>query len=100
MKEFYNELRERLQMRANGQVLPDGPSGAELIIPDVIVNRIRERIGDFTTLYPLVDKVIAKGRVKLILDVDTSEATWLEMPCYRQAFSFGRQCLLREDRRY
>ena len=79
VKEFYNELRERLQMRANGQVLPDGPSGAELIIPDVIVNRIRERIGDFTTLYPLVDKVIAKGRVKLILDVDTSEATWLEM---------------------
>ena len=61
------------------KVLPDGPSGAELIIPDIIVNRIRERIGDFTTLYPLVDKVIAKGRVKLILDVDTSEATWLEM---------------------
>ncbi|EGO2729452.1 phage major capsid protein [Enterococcus faecalis] len=79
VKEFYDELRERLQMRANGQVLPDGPSGAELIIPDIIVNRIRERIGDFTTLYPLVDKVIAKGRVKLILDVDTSEATWLEM---------------------
>ena len=79
VKNFYSELRERLQMRANGQVLPDGPSGAELIIPDIIVNRIRERIGDFTTLYPLVDKVVAKGRVKLILDVDTSEATWLEM---------------------
>lgn len=79
VKDFYTELRERLQLRANGQVLPDGPSGAELIIPDIIVNRIRERIGDFTTLYPLVDKVVAKGRVKLILDVDTSEATWLEM---------------------
>ncbi len=79
VKEFYDELRDKLKLRANGQVLPDSASGAELIIPEIIVNRIRERIGDFTTLYPLVDKVIAKGRVKLILDVDTKEATWLEM---------------------
>ena len=78
VKGFYDDLRERLQMRGSGQVLPDGTSGVELIIPDIIVNRIRERIGDFTTLYPLVDKVVAKGRVKLILDVDTGEATWLE----------------------
>lgn len=79
VEEFYNELRTRLEARANGQVLPPGESGAELIIPDIVVNRIRERIGDYTTLYPLVDKVTAGGRVKLILDVDTSEATWLEM---------------------
>ena len=79
VRDFYGELRERLKTRANGQVLPEGESGVELIIPDIIINRIRERIGDYTTLYPLVDKVVAKGRVKLILDVDTSEATWLEM---------------------
>lgn len=57
VKEFYGELRERLHMRANGQVLPEGTNGAELIIPDLVVNRIRERIGDYTTLYPLVDKI-------------------------------------------
>src|SRR5690625_1811672 len=79
VEEFYTELRNRLTARDNGQVLPPGESGAELIIPDIVVNRIRERIGDFTTLYPLVDLVKAGGRVKLILDVDTSEATWLEM---------------------
>lgn len=78
VEDFYSELRSRLKLRANGQVLPPGESGAELIIPDIVVNRIRERIGDFTTLYPLVDRVVAGGRVKLILDVDTSEATWLD----------------------
>lgn len=79
VEEFYSELRNRLESRANGNVLPPGEAGAELLIPDIVVNRIRERIGDYTTLYPLVDKVTAGGRVKLILDVDTSEATWLEM---------------------
>jgi len=78
VEDFYGELRSRLKMRANGQVLPPGEAGAELIIPDIVVNRIRERVGDFTTLYPLVDKITAGGRVKLILDVDTAEATWLE----------------------
>ena len=79
VEEFYTELRDRLKARDNGQVLPPGESGAELIIPDIVVDRIRERIGDYTTLYPLVDKVTAGGRVKLILDVDTGEADWLEM---------------------
>ncbi len=79
VNDFYDELRERLQVRANGQVLPPGDSGAELIIPDIVVDRIRERIGDYTTLYPLVDLVRAGGRVKLILDVDTKEAEWVEM---------------------
>jgi len=78
VEDFYNELRTRLQARANGQVLPPGEAGAELIIPDIVVNRIRERVGDYTTLYPLVDKITAGGRVKLILDVDTGEATWVE----------------------
>lgn len=78
VEDFYSELRTRLEARANGQVLPPGEAGAELVIPDIVVNRIRERIGDFTTLYPLVDLVRAGGRVKLILDVDAGEATWLE----------------------
>lgn len=78
VEDFYSELRSRLKTRANGNVLPPGEAGAELIIPDIVVNRIRERIGDYTTLYPIVDIVRAGGRVKLILDVDTKEATWLD----------------------
>lgn len=78
VEEFYSELRTRLEAKRAGQVLPEGTSGVELIIPDIVVNRIRERIGDFTTLYPLVDKITAGGRVKLILDVDAAEATWLD----------------------
>ena len=38
VEDFYNELRTRLQARANGQVLPPGEAGAELIIPDIVVN--------------------------------------------------------------
>lgn len=77
--DFYKELRTKLtQKRANGNVLPEGEGRNELAIPDLIMNRIRERIGDFTTLYPLVDVVVAQGRLKLILDVDTQEATWME----------------------
>lgn len=79
VEDFYSELRNRLESRANGNVLPPGESGAELVIPDIVVDRIRERIGDYTTLYPLVDKITAGGRVKLILDVDAGEASWLEM---------------------
>ncbi|MFD2306007.1 phage major capsid protein [Enterococcus termitis] len=76
--DFYTELRSKLKSRAAGNVLPAGGDN-EIIVPDLVMSRIRERIGDFTTLYPLVDLVVAKGRVKLILDVDTKEATWMEM---------------------
>lgn len=54
-------------------------TGGELTIPDVVVNRIMDIMGDFTTLYPLVDKIQIKGTTRILLDTDTTPATWIEM---------------------
>ncbi|TCN00855.1 HK97 family phage major capsid protein [Paenibacillus sp. BK033] len=53
-------------------------SGGELTIPEVVVNRIMDIMGDFTTLYPLVDKIQVKGTTRILIDSDTSAATWIE----------------------
>ncbi|MFI8716144.1 phage major capsid protein [Brevibacillus brevis] len=53
-------------------------SGGELTIPEVVVNRIMDIMGDFTTLYPLVDKIQVKGTTRILVDADTTAATWIE----------------------
>ncbi|WP_163102259.1 phage major capsid protein [Peribacillus alkalitolerans] len=53
-------------------------TGGELTIPEVVVNRIMDIMGDFTTLYPLVDKIQVKGTTRILVDTDTTAATWIE----------------------
>lgn len=53
-------------------------TGGELTIPDIVVNRIMDIMGDFTTLYPLVDKIQVKGTTRILVDTDTTAATWVE----------------------
>jgi HK97 family phage major capsid protein len=53
-------------------------TGGELTIPEVVVNRIMDIMGDFTTLYPLVDKITVKGTTRILVDTDTTAATWIE----------------------
>lgn len=53
-------------------------TGGELTIPEVVVNRIMEILGDYSTLYPLVDKIRIKGTARIIIDTDTTPATWVE----------------------
>ncbi|SET02067.1 phage major capsid protein, HK97 family [Salinibacillus kushneri] len=67
VKEFYDNFKN---LRA--------VSGGELTIPDVVVNRIMDIMGDYTTLYPLVDKIQVKGTTRILVDADTSAATWME----------------------
>ncbi|MFL1998357.1 phage major capsid protein [Lysinibacillus irui] len=67
VKEFYEQFKN---LRA--------VTGGELTIPDVVVNRIMDIMGDFTTLYPLVDKVAIKGTTRILVDTDTTAATWME----------------------
>lgn len=67
VKEFYEQFKN---LRA--------VTGGELTIPDVVVNRIMDIMGDFTTLYPLVDKVSIKGTTRILVDTDTTAATWME----------------------
>ncbi|ACJ33044.1 phage major capsid protein [Anoxybacillus flavithermus] len=65
--EFYEKFRN---LRA--------VSGGELTIPEVVVNRIMDIMGDYTTLYPLVDKIRVKGTTRILVDTDTSPAVWIE----------------------
>lgn len=67
VREFYEKFRD---LRA--------VSGGELTIPDIVVNRIMDIMGDYTTLYPLVDKIQVKGTTRILVDTDTEPATWIE----------------------
>lgn len=55
-----------------------GVTNGEITIPEVVVNRIMDIMGDYTTLYPLVDKITVKGTARILIDTDDSEATWME----------------------
>ncbi len=67
VREFYEKFRN---LRA--------VTGGELTIPDIVVNRIMDIMGDYTTLYPLVDKIQVKGTTRILVDTDTAPATWIE----------------------
>lgn len=67
VRDFYEKFKH-LRAVTNGDIL----------IPEVIVNRIMDILGDFTTLYPLVDKIQVKGTTRIIVDTDTTAATWIE----------------------
>ena len=67
VKEFYEKLKN---VRA--------VTGGELTIPQVIMNRIFDIMGDYTTLYPLVDKIRVSGTTRILIDTDTTAATWIE----------------------
>lgn len=65
--DFYNNLKN---LRAVG--------GEGLTIPQIIINRIMDIVGDYSTLYPLVDKITCSGTARILIDTDTEPATWLE----------------------
>jgi HK97 family phage major capsid protein len=68
VKEFYDKFKNLRQV-----------GGSELVIPEVIVNRIMDLLGDYSTLYPLVDKIRISGTARVLIDTDTTPAEWLEM---------------------
>lgn len=67
VKDFYDNLKN---LRALG--------GEGLTIPQVVVNRIMDIVGDYSTIYPLVDKITCSGTARILIDTDTDPATWLE----------------------
>ncbi|MDF2877996.1 MAG: hypothetical protein K0S30_1092 [Clostridia bacterium] len=68
VKEFYDKFKN---LRA--------VTGGELTIPEIVVNRIMDILGDYSTLYPLVDKIRVNGTTRILIDTDTTAATWVEM---------------------
>lgn len=67
VKEFYEGIRNIRSV-----------TGSELTVPEVVTLRIYDIIGDYCTLYPLVDKIQLKGKLRILIDVDTTPAEWLE----------------------
>lgn len=67
VKEFYDKVRN---LRA--------VAGAELTIPDIVVNRIMDIAGDYATVYPLVNRITVKGKTRILIDTDTMPAEWME----------------------
>lgn len=55
-----------------------GVTGGELMIPEVVVNRIMDILGDYSNIYRLVDKIQVKGTARIIIDTDTTPASWVE----------------------
>jgi HK97 family phage major capsid protein len=53
-------------------------TGGELTIPEVIVNRIMDILGDYSNIYNLVDRIQVKGTARILIDTDTTPATWVE----------------------
>lgn len=67
VKEFYEKLKNIRSV-----------TGGELAIPEIIMNRIFDIMGDYTTLYPLVDKIGVNGTTRILIDTDEAAATWME----------------------
>jgi len=53
-------------------------TGGELLIPEIIVNRIMDILGDYSNIYKLVEKIQVKGTARILIDTDTTPATWVE----------------------
>lgn len=63
--------------------------GGDLTIPNIVVNRIMDIMGDYTTVYPLVDKIHLNGTARILIDTDTEAATWMEQKSSLPAGNVG-----------
>lgn len=72
VRDFYAKVREAV---LNKRAL----TGADLVIPEAVLNRIQPLIGDYSNLYNEVDKVTLNGTARVIVDGAKPEAIWVEM---------------------
>lgn len=54
-------------------------TGAEVLIPEVVLNMIQVRIGDFSNLYREVEVIQLTGTARVIMDGAIPKAIWTEM---------------------
>lgn len=83
VRSFYDKVREAV---LNKRAL----SGLDLLIPEMVMNVIRPRIGDYSNLYNEVEVVQLNGTARAIFDGNIPEAIWTEMcdPVEELAFAF------------
>lgn len=73
------EVREFYRNVISAVTEKRGLGNAELVIPEVVIDRIRLRIGDYSKLYSEVDVVPLTGTARVIMDGAIPEAIWVEM---------------------
>lgn len=78
VREFYHQLPN---LRA--------VTGGALTIPQVIVNRIVDKMGDYGKLIELVDVIKASGTTRILLSTDNTAAVWAEMGSMPSASDVG-----------
>lgn len=74
VREFYGKIMEAAKS-GNARSL----SGTDLLIPEVVLNMIQARIGDFSNLYGEVTVQPLSGSARIIMDGAIPEAIWTEM---------------------
>lgn len=74
VREFYGKIMEAAKS-GNSRSL----TGTDLLIPEVVLNMIQARIGDFSNLYGEVTVQQLSGSARIIMDGAIPEAVWTEM---------------------
>lgn len=67
VKAFYDGLKQKRAV-----------TGAELTIPNEVLNKIQIMMGDYGTIYPLCDIVQLHGTARVLIDTSDTSASWLE----------------------
>lgn len=80
-REFYNnvEVREFMKDLRDKVERATPITGGELIIPDTVIARIYNKVGEYTTLASLVNTVDVGGTSRVVIDGGYPEAIWTEM---------------------
>lgn len=74
VRTFYENLTTMIQTRAQNGSL----SSAELVIPEIVMDRIEDRMGDYATVANEVETLNVGGTSRVILDGADPEAVWVE----------------------
>lgn len=72
VREFYATVAKAIQDKR-------ALAGADIIIPEQVINMIQQRLGDYSTLYREVTVETLNGTARVIMDGAIPEAIWTEM---------------------
>lgn len=72
VREFYATVAKAIQDKR-------ALSGADIVIPEQVINMIQQRLGDYSTLYREVTVETLNGTARVIMDGAIPEAIWTEM---------------------
>lgn len=78
VRTFYQNLANMITTRATRAAV-GSLDNTELLIPEIVMNRIEDRMGDYSTVANEVEIVSVGGTSRVILDGADPEAIWVEM---------------------